>query len=327
MTIIVVGLCVGEAGISHASSHPPSPQPSRGHNGREGESSSSEQSESFTLNFHIDLKMLHNFKRTRPTDHSELAMGHMLFSHQHNQLMDKEELGKVEVIKEKLKGGHLNPFRVKIHLSIDENANADVTALYNILDELCHELGCAFVVVHHLSKGMQEGKRVTDLGSGAGAQSRAVDTHIALREHAEPGCVVLEAVTRSWPRPEARVLRWADQGWALAEGLDPGDLAGRKKKKSEAPEAVTPERLAAACLDAAPVSKAEVILRARERLGTSSAQATRMLAAAVDRGLAKRWQAGAIARRSRCDDEVVARARVKGSIASSLSPEGHVRGA
>ena len=36
------------------------------------------------------------------------------------------------------------------------------------------------------------------MGAGAGAQSRATDTHMVLRDHSEPGCVVVEAVTRSW---------------------------------------------------------------------------------------------------------------------------------
>ena len=58
----------------------------------------------------------------------------------------------------------------------DENSNSDVAALYNTLDALASRIDCAFVCIHHSSKGSQAGKSVTDTGSGAGSQSRAAET-------------------------------------------------------------------------------------------------------------------------------------------------------
>ena len=43
---------------------------------------------------------------------------------------------------------------------------------------LAIQTGAAFVLVHHSTKGSQAEKSVTDTGSGAGAMSRAVDSHI-----------------------------------------------------------------------------------------------------------------------------------------------------
>lgn len=71
---------------------------------------------------------------------------------------------------------------------------------------------------------------MTDVGAGAGAgaQSRAADAHLVLREHAEPGCVVVEAVARSWKPPEPICLRREFPVWQIASDLDPVNLAGSK---------------------------------------------------------------------------------------------------
>ena len=74
----------------------------------------------------------------------------------------------------------------------DENSNADMTALYNVIDGYAELTGAAFVVIHHASKGNHRGKAVTDVGSGAGSQSRAADSHLVFRPHEEDGCVVVE---------------------------------------------------------------------------------------------------------------------------------------
>ncbi len=43
----------------------------------------------------------------------------------------------------------------------------------------------------------QAGKAITDVGAGAGSQSRATDTHLILRPHEEKNCAVLDAAVRS----------------------------------------------------------------------------------------------------------------------------------
>ena len=55
----------------------------------------------------------------------------------------------------------------------DENANADMASLYNHIDRYAADLGCAFVLIHHSSKGNQSGKSVTDVGAGAGSHADA----------------------------------------------------------------------------------------------------------------------------------------------------------
>lgn len=113
----------------------------------------------------------------------------------------------------------------------DENDDGAMTEMYNLLDKFAGRLGCSFVCVHHSTKGTQAGKSITDVGAGAGAQSRAADAHMILRRHAEPGCIVVEAVARSWPPPNPICLRWDFPVWQNAYGLDPSQLHGTKPPK------------------------------------------------------------------------------------------------
>ena len=91
----------------------------------------------------------------------------------------------------------------------DENDNAAMAAVYNLIDSDASKLGCCFVLVHHSSKGNQSGKSVTDVGAGTGGQLRASDTHLVLRQHEEPDAIVLDAGVRSWPPIMPRCLRFA----------------------------------------------------------------------------------------------------------------------
>ena len=67
----------------------------------------------------------------------------------------------------------------------DENDNGTMASLYNYLDSIADYLKCCFVLIHHTSKGNQFLKDIIDVGAGAGAQSRATDTHLILRRHEE----------------------------------------------------------------------------------------------------------------------------------------------
>ncbi len=81
----------------------------------------------------------------------------------------------------------------------DENNNTAIMQIYNKIDNLAHELGCAFILVHHTAKGKQSEKATTDMGAGAGAQSRAADTHLVLMPNATfPGTIEIRGVTRSF---------------------------------------------------------------------------------------------------------------------------------
>ena len=131
----------------------------------------------------------------------------------------------------------------------DENSNGDVTQLYNLLDSVASKIGCAFACVHHTSKGNQSGKSVTDVGSGAGAQARAPDTHLTMRAHEEDGAVVVEAAVRSWKPLEPFCMRWKFPAWSVADDLDPKDLrSDRPRKKSDTAESHATSSEEAPCL-------------------------------------------------------------------------------
>jgi hypothetical protein len=94
-----------------------------------------------------------------------------------------------------------------------ENDNAEMMQVYNWLDRYAQKMQAAIVVVHHSSKGDQSEKSLTDVGSGAGAISRAADTHIAIRPHEQAGFAVMEAVTRSYKSPDPVTIEWEYPIW------------------------------------------------------------------------------------------------------------------
>ncbi len=123
---------------------------------------------------------------------------------------------------------------------MDENKNADVMALYNTLDEYAALTGATFLSVHHTSKGQQAGKSITDVGSGAGAQARAADAHMVIREHQQEGVFVVEAICRSFPVPDPFCVRREFPLWRRADDLDPTLLkqncrSGRSPKLPDVP--------------------------------------------------------------------------------------------
>lgn len=125
----------------------------------------------------------------------------------------------------------------------EENANETMTRVYNTLDAIAMQTGAAIVVVHHATKGDQSSKAVTDVGAGAGAQSRAADTHMILRRHEEYDAVVVDAAVRSFAPMEPFVIRCMNPGWELAPDLDPARLLipARRTRKSTDAEKPAPE--------------------------------------------------------------------------------------
>lgn len=128
---------------------------------------------------------------------------------------------------------------------VDENSNAGMASVYNAIDSYAGKLGAAFVLVHHMSKGNQSAKGITDVGSGAGAQSRAVDSHLVLRPHEKDDAVVLEAAVRSWPPINPLCLRWDFPLWRLDSDLDPAALKGASKAKGQTDQTAERVRLEA----------------------------------------------------------------------------------
>ncbi len=114
----------------------------------------------------------------------------------------------------------------------DENANGDVTQLYNLLESVADRIGSAFTCIHHTSKGNQSEKNITDVGSGAGAQARAADTHMVMRPHEVDGAIVVGASVRSWAPLEPFVMRFEFPVFTIDEHLNPNDLKTARPRKS-----------------------------------------------------------------------------------------------
>jgi hypothetical protein len=106
---------------------------------------------------------------------------------------------------------------------VSENDNSAMAQFYNQLDRIAERTKAAIVLIHHAAKGDQGNKRVTDVGAGAGAQSRAADCHLILREHEDPDTVVLEAAVRSFEPVKPLTLRWEYPLWLPADA-DPAKL-------------------------------------------------------------------------------------------------------
>ncbi len=164
----------------------------------------------------------------------------------------------------------------------DENSNANMATVYNVVDAMAETTGAAAALVHHASKGNQSEKAVTDVGSGAGSISRAADTHLILRKHQEENAYVLDLALRSWPPMKPLCLRWQYPRWELAEDLDPADLfrQGRREKKETTPFDVRDARWLAGLCPATPVAK-ETVLLCATRTGVSLDQARRLMKEAI----------------------------------------------
>ncbi|MCD4824465.1 MAG: helicase RepA family protein [Phycisphaerae bacterium] len=186
----------------------------------------------------------------------------------------------------------------------DENDNAKMASVYNTIDRYAQRLGASFILIHHTTKGSQTDKSVTDVGAGAGSQSRAADTHLVLRPHEEQGAVVLDAAVRSWPPIEPQSLRWTFPVYDYDDDLDPADLKRptyrRRKKyrtekaKSEKPaeQQWTPERFIEAFITDQPIERGSVLLAATSA-GLSMNRSKLLLGVAEGKSLAYRWTFGA----------------------------------
>ncbi len=183
---------------------------------------------------------------------------------------------------------------------MDENDNGTMANIYNHVDALADRLGGSFVLIHHSTKGTQSAKVVTDVGAGAGSQSRATDTHLVLRPHEEPGAVVLEAAVRSWPPIEPMALRWLFPLWKAAPELDPLALRGarpaRRKEAKNPDESPSPqwtvERFVEAFISDGPMSKAALRDATRDEPGLSWRRVADLLDIAESQGLIRCQRTG-----------------------------------
>lgn len=167
-------------------------------------------------------------------------------------------------------------------VSTDENSNGQITYLYNRLDELAKKMDCAWINVHHASKGGQGTKGITDVGSGAGSQSRAADCHAVLREHEDQDCAVLEAAVRSFAPVPPIPLRWSFPIWKPDCEIDPRAIKGRTSKAEEKQRERDQEGVDAIleALDRGPATRRQL----RTATGLSPDRLNRLLASIVRDG-------------------------------------------
>ena len=174
---------------------------------------------------------------------------------------------------------------------IDENDNGAIADVYNMLDRYAQEIGCAFVLIHHTSKGNQAQKAVTDVGAGAGSQSRAADTHVILRRHKEQGVVVMDSVVRSFRSTSPVCLRWDFPLWKRDDSLSADDLEGKvepKKAKTGTEAALENEEIVRHLRELMPaqgfLAKSAFITAVEKRANVSHAKARRLVDSALDLG-------------------------------------------
>lgn len=186
----------------------------------------------------------------------------------------------------------IDAFYRTLPMDSDENSNANMSMLYNVIDGIADTIRSSFANVHHASKGDQSTKAVTDVGAGAGAQARATDTHLILRPHEEDNVFVLDAAVRSWPPVAPMCLRWGFPIWTPAPELDPTALRPARsrrrpvadKEPAKVQERWTAKRFAEAFGKREPQPRSAV-LESAESTGLSEREANRLLRSALEQEL------------------------------------------
>lgn len=158
-----------------------------------------------------------------------------------------------------------------------ENDNAAMMAIYNRLDEYAREWDAAVAVIHHASKGAQGDKSVTDVGAGAGAISRAADSHLIIRPHEEPELAVMECVCRSWMSPPPRSIRYKWPLWGVDHATEPVVRQARSaaSKRQEAANKAADDEVMALFVGGKRLATSSVVNRVsfgRERAKTTLAR-------------------------------------------------------
>ena len=174
----------------------------------------------------------------------------------------------------------------------DENDNGAIAGVYNMIDKFAADMGCGFVLIHHSSKGNQAGKSVTDVGAGAGSQSRAADTHLVIRPHRDENIFVLEASIRSFAPIEPIALDWDWPLFTPTQEVDTSALLGvaKPKQKNKMPDLA---EFVDSCIGINdPCSKRSVIYQANQVFEMSERKAVDMLELAIENDFTVKMPAG-----------------------------------
>ena len=178
----------------------------------------------------------------------------------------------------------------------DENSQAYVTSLFTKLTAAAIRMNSAILCIHHTTKGSQASKGVTDLGSGAGAQSRAPDWHGGLRLHATPGCVSLHAIARDFPATPPSVWRLNIPAITPEPELDAEDLHTGRRKQCQSSKAKAAKAPKPTWQDVAAIADSEprgIGYFAAKACGGNERNARSLLAQAVEMCAIHRWEAPA----------------------------------
>lgn len=203
------------------------------------------------------------------------------------QLKDMNELSNIF---NRIKPGRyavivIDAFYRTLPAGTDENDNGAIAALYNQLDIHACRLNCAFILIHHTSKGNQANKSVTDVGAGAGAQSRAADTHVILRAHEDDNKVVMDAATRSWPPLDTLVLAKQHPLFMIDDDADPTALLG-SLKTGKVKSSIPVEEFVESCIASQdPCIFTEIARRAQEKHNLSRRQVQHLVEEAIENEL------------------------------------------
>jgi hypothetical protein len=90
----------------------------------------------------------------------------------------------------------------------NENAAADVAAVYRMIRTLAKQLQCAVTIIHHFAKGAPGDKMDGDRAAGSRVHRQEPNTYIELTPHKEQGAVVFSADLRDYPHVPKYCLRW-----------------------------------------------------------------------------------------------------------------------
>ncbi len=186
----------------------------------------------------------------------------------------------------------IDAFYRTLPIGTDENDNGAIAGIYNLIDRYAAMMGCGFVLIHHSSKGNQSGKSVTDVGAGAGSQSRAADTHLVIRPHEEQDVFVMEASIRSWAPIEPMALHWQWPLFTPTDEVDTSQLLGVAKSKPKDKTPSLKDFVNACIAPNDPCSKTSVAYEAGQNFGLSERKANDMLSLAMEHGLCTRIKAG-----------------------------------
>ena len=186
----------------------------------------------------------------------------------------------------------LDAFYRTLPAGTDENDNGTIANIYNLIDYYAEYLKCAFVLIHHSSKGNQALKSVTDVGSGAGAQSRAADTHLIIRPHEFEDTFVMESAIRSWAPIEPMPLRWEWPLFIPVENVDVTKLLIPGQNNSGEKNPHLNEFIDNCVATYDPCSEKSVIYEAQQKYGMPERKAKDNLTLAMERELCARIRTG-----------------------------------